>query len=44
MTEEIAAGRGPLGRANITLMDDGTVMIDWVTHNFKRRQVHLKAD
>jgi hypothetical protein len=44
MAEEIAAGRGPLGRANITLMEDGSVTVDWMTHDFKRRELILKTD
>jgi hypothetical protein len=43
MNEEIEAGSGPFGRAVITFSEDGAAQVQWITRDYKRRQIYLPS-
>lgn len=44
MEEEIAAGRRPLGPANIEIQEDGSLLVKWVTQDGKPHEIQIKKE
>ena len=41
MKEEIAAGRKPFGRATITILEDESLLVNWITQDEKTHEIQV---
>ena len=41
MQEEIAAGREPFGPASIKILEDGSLLVNWITQDGKAHEIRV---